>query len=188
MGGPRRRALRLRDHDYATPGIYFVTVCTKGRALLFGEVVDGAMVCGAVGDAVRSAWDALPSVHCGLLVDAFVVMPNHVHGVIVLTGEGESGQDGAARCRPPLLGAVVRGFKARATLAARRLPESPVGIGAGGSGAGAIWQRGFYEHVVRNEHALDRVRRYIAENPARWALDRENPVAAARDMREEWEA
>jgi REP element-mobilizing transposase RayT len=152
---PRRRSLRLPGHDYSQAGAYFITACIHNRAMLLGEVMDGDVRLNEMGAIVQQTWDDLPTHYHGIDLDAFIVMPNHVHGIIILADASE---------RRHAIPEIVRGFK---TFSARRVNER--------SGqSGVRWQRGYYEHVVRNEKALDRIRAYIANNPARWADDPEN--------------
>ena len=123
--------------------------------MLFGEVIDDNVRLNEMGTIVQQTWDDLPTHYHGIDLDAFIVMPNHVHGIIILADESARGH---------AIPEIVRGFK---TFSARRVNER-----AGKSGV--RWQRGYYEHVIRNEKALDRIRAYIANNPARWADDPEN--------------
>ena len=152
---PRRRSLRLPGYDYSQAGAYFITACTQNRVMLFGEVIDCDVRLNEMGAIVQQSWDDLPTHYRGIDLDAFIVMPNHVHGIIIVADQCE---------RHHAIPEVVRGFK---TFSARRVNER-----AGKSGV--LWQRGYYEHVIRNEKALDRIRAYIANNPARWADDPEN--------------
>jgi REP element-mobilizing transposase RayT len=189
---PNRRSLRLKGYDYAQAGAYFVTICTQGRVCLFGEVVDGAMRLNEFGEMVRGCWLAIPDHFPHVALDAFVIMPNHVHGIVWIvdaTTDAVGNVVGATHASvrathasplpslpQPLLrprgpqrrsiGAVVGSFKsaaARCINAYRKTPGIP------------IWQRNYYEHVIRNEASLDGVRAYIVNNPLQWALDRENP-------------
>ena len=190
----RRRSIRLRGYDYSQPGAYFVTICTHDRQCLFGDVVDGAMVLNPYGKIVWDEWfrtaEIRPYVH--LYAQEFVVMPNHIHGIIWIVGDGtETATDSAmvvgATGRSPLhgrsplpprgplphsLGSFIAGFKSAVT---KRINEM-----RGTSGA-PVWQRNYYEHIIRNDASLQRIRRYIAENPLRWHLDRENPGRVAED-------
>ena len=145
----RRRPLRLPGYDYAQTGDYFVTVCTCTHATLFGTIADGAMRLNDRGQVVHDTWLHLPD-HYPIELDAFVVMPNHAHGIVVI---------GAGLKPAPTLSEIVRAFK---TFSARRIGHP-------------IWQRNFYEHIIRNETALERIRQYIVDNPAQWEFDRENP-------------
>jgi len=152
---PRRRSLRLPSYDYSQAGAYFITVCTLDRIILFGEVIDDDVRLNEFGMLVKQTWDSLPTHYGGIDLDAFIVMPNHMHGIIILSDKPQT------RCAIP---EIVRGFK---TFSARRVNEC-------GGRRGALWQRGYYEHVVRNEKALNRIRDYIANNPAQWTDDPDN--------------
>jgi REP element-mobilizing transposase RayT len=186
-----RRSLRLKGYDYAQAGAYFVTICTQGRVCLFGEVEDGEMRLNEFGEMVRGCWLAIPDHFPHVALDAFVIMPNHVHGIVWIVDATTDavGNVGATHASPvqthasPLpsspqpsvrprgpqrrsIGAVVGSFKsatARCINADRKTPGTPV------------WQRNYYEHVIRNEASLDGIRAYIVNNPLQWALDRENP-------------
>lgn len=147
----RRKRLRLATFDYSTPGAYFVTVCARGGACLFGRVASGRNEPSRLGRIVEGAWRSIPRHHPGVHLDAFVLMPNHVHGILWL---GRAGQ-----VRPLRLPAVVGAFKARASRIAGR----------------PLWQRGYHERVVRGEAELAALRTYIVENPLRWTLDRDPP-------------
>ena len=147
---PPCRSLRLPGYDYSQAGAYFITACTHNRAMLFGGVIDGDVRVNEMGTTVQQTWDDLPAHYNGIDLDAFIVMPNHVHGIIILADESE---------RRHAIPDIVRGFK---TFSARRVNERA-------GKRGVLWQRGYYEHVIRNEKALDCVRAYIANIPARWA-------------------
>jgi REP element-mobilizing transposase RayT len=158
----RRTSLRLPDYDYATPGAYFVTVCIKDRKCILGEIRDGEMHGSGLGRIAEETWLGLPHHYPEIGLDDFIVMPNHVHGLLWLN-EPASG-----------LSEVIRGFKtfsAKRINQARRTPGQPV------------WQRRFYDHVVRSEHALDKIRAYILNNPAQWHLDQENPEVARAGLK-----
>jgi len=154
---PQRRRLRLPEYDYAQAGAYFVTLCTRGHACLFGMVLDREMQRNAAGEAVVRCWDEIPRHFPNVELDAFVVMPNHVHGVLLLLGDeaedtGEPAR--AGRARPPHV--VVGSFKSAVS---RRL--------------GPVWQRSYWERVVRSGEELDQIRDYIEDNPLRWPVDAE---------------
>lgn len=175
-----RKTIRLKGYDYSQAGAYFVNICTQNRECLFGKVVEGEMVINEVGLMIQSVWDELPRYYSSVDVDAFVVMPNHIHGILVLTdfivGAGlracpDGGQpQGVA---PTLsLPDVVHRFKSftnnRYQHGVNRNSWRPF--------PGRLWQRNYYEHIIRNEDELNRVRRYIVENPLKWHFDRENPA------------
>jgi len=183
-----RRSIRLRGYDYLQSGAYFVTVCTKDRECLFGEVMDGEMRWNEAGRIVQTTWAELPSHYPGVQIDEFVVMPNHVHGIVVLSEHHGNERDVGAQFiappigiaatskgainRAPTLGSVVRAFKARITTAINGIRQTP-GV--------PVWQRNYYEHIIRADDDLNRIRQYIIDNPAQWAFDRENPSNSVID-------
>ena len=187
---PHRRALRLQGYDYAQAGAYFVTVCTRDRLCDLGHVENGEMVLSKTGQLAHAAWKVLPQHYPGVRLDAWVIMPNHVHGIIWLVGNerrpvGADPQPAQwpsdpVRSRPGPVGAgfkparhglpeIVRAFK---TFSARRINEARNTTGS------QFWQRNYYEHVIRGEDALTRIRQYIVDNPAKWHEDPENPNVA----------
>jgi len=186
-----RRSIRLPAYDYAQAGAYFVTIVCKDRECAFGEVVDGEMVLNEPGRMIETVWRELPQHYAGVEVDTLVVMPNHVHGIIILVGAGPCARpDNPRRSRgvggqpqgvaPTVsLPDVVHRFKSLTTARYRRgvLQDRWPPF------SGRLWQRNYYEHVIRNEEELNTIRQYVADNPARWADDRENPdnVGAVRE-------
>jgi len=178
----QRKPLRLLEYDYSVPGAYFVTLCTQNRACLYGEVADETMALNASGKIVDTVWHSLPTHYPNIILDAFVVMPNHVHGILFLhpptiMNEGvinhapTQGQDnvGAQFIAPNnnvALGPIVRGFKARSTFLINRLLQRH---------NVKTWQPGYYDHIIRDDTDLARIRTYIHNNPTQWAWDTENP-------------
>ena len=176
-----RRSIRLKGYDYSQPGAYFVTICTQDRVCLFGDVIGGEMQVNALGEIVQAVWDGLSEHYPFVVLDAFVVMPNHVHGVIIITepmvGAGLKPAPTKPVCQHHGLSEIVRAFK---TFSARRIN------GLRGTSGVPIWQRNYYEHIIRTEDALQRIREYIATNPLRWHLDRENPHRLGEDEFDQW--
>ena len=171
-----RRSIRLRGYDYSQAGAYFITLCAQNRECLFGYVLGDAIRLNDAGRFVKNVWDALPDHYAGVTLDAFVVMPNHVHGIILLHDVGAQfiapNNDQGAINRAPTVGEIIRAFKARCTHGINQL-RSVRGV--------STWQRNYYEHIIRNEPSLQEIRKYISNNPAQWANDRENPdVVGAR--------
>lgn len=187
----RRRSVRLKGHDYADPGAYFVTMCTRDRACLFGHVVNGDMHLDEAGEIAQRCREDIPHHFPHAALDAMAIMPNHVHGVIVITeppptppSKGEasvppdmsedlSGSHASPLRQRPIgtqpgsLSAIVQNFKSISTRkinAARSAPGTP------------LWLRNYYEHVVRNDAELMAIRDYILSNPARWDDDENNPL------------
>jgi len=137
-----------------------VTICSHARRCVFGEIIDETVHLHPTGHIVQAVWRNLPNHFTGVALDEFIVMPNHIHAIVVLTGERAGAMN-----RAPTLGEVIRGFKARSSVERRKsLGDNAV-----------LWQRNYFEHVVRNDADLSRVREYIADNPRRWAEDEENP-------------
>jgi REP element-mobilizing transposase RayT len=173
---PHRKQLRLRGYDYAFPGVYFVTICSAGKLAVFGAVSGEKIVLSPAGEIVRSEWIALAERFAGLLLDEFVIMPNHLHGVLAFVGRagGASlGPTGGASPAPeggaspsPTLFAVMGAFKSISTIKVNKL------LGRRGV---PLWQRSYYEHIVRTGEDLRKIQRYILENPLIWSLDPENP-------------
>jgi REP element-mobilizing transposase RayT len=172
----RRRSLRLRGYDYGQAGAYFVTICTQDRHCLFGEADRHSIRLNEDGRMLTDLWMDIPSRFRDVALDSFIVMPNHLHGIVVLPD-----LCGKATARPAegalaTLGSVVGAFKSATTLEYIR----GVRTRAWPAFRRHLWQRSYYEHVIRNEMSLDRIRRYIVENPGRWAFDKENPFRDER--------
>jgi len=188
----RRHSIRLKGYCYASPGAYFVTIVTHNRMCIFGSAVGGVMRLNVWGEIASAHWGEIPSHYSNVTLDAFVVMPNHVHGILIIrpslgvvigVGAQHAAPDdnwGAQHAAPLLaiqhvppanmlpgsLGAIVRSYKSAVTKhigMSRTSTEMPV------------WQRNYYEHIVRNEKDLLRIRDYILDNPLHWDDDRENP-------------
>ncbi len=168
----RRRSLRLKGYDYTEAGAYFVTMVVQNRLCLFGGIVAEEMRLNEAGEMVRSAWESLPRRFPGIEVDAFVAMPNHVHGILVIDRPVEAFiRRAPARDAPTTttLGAVVGAYKSLTAVEYAR--SAPTTIRP------RLWQRNYYEHVIRNDESLNEIRQYICDNPAQWSFDRENPSA-----------
>jgi REP element-mobilizing transposase RayT len=172
----RRRSIRLPGYDYSQAGAYFVTICTHRRRCLLGEIREAEVHLFDLGRVVVGCWEEIPRHFPHLSLDAWIVMPNHVHGILVISEypiDDETGHAcdavGARHASP--LPTIIGAFK---SAAARRINDRLATPGA------PVWQRGYYEHVVRNERALHRLRQYIAANPERWPHDRENPNRRGR--------
>ena len=172
-----RRSIRLPGYDYAQPGAYFITVCVHDRRSLFGEVIDGQMRLNEAGRMVERWWRQLPNKFASAMVDEFVVMPNHIHGIVINVGADprvRPGPDDAAN-QDTLMGAplpgILRWFKTMTTNEYIR----GVRDGRWTPFSGRLWQRNYYEHVVRDEKGLNAAREYVRHNPAKWSEDIENP-------------
>ena len=153
---PKRKQIRLADFDYSTNGAYFVTVCTKNRRNLFGPVGASSVSARMITKTFLNTIKSFPAVESPI----FVVMPNHFHAIMVI-----SRLEGVAS---PSLADVMKSFKIQSTLEYIKLVKS----GIVPSFDGQIWQRSYYDHVIRNQHDYEEIYRYIYENPLKWELDK----------------
>lgn len=169
----RRRSIRLQEYDYRQNGAYFITICTHNRVELFGTIAEQDIRLNDWGKIAEMCWQEIPEHFPRVELDEFVFMPNHLHGIIVLA------DNVGARHVVPLQGeefgkptsgsvaTIVRSFKAAVSKRIRkssRLADE------------RIWQRNYYEHVIRDEKSLNSIRQYIQANPANWESDVENPL------------
>ncbi len=167
----RRKSLRLGGYDYSQPGAYFVTICTFKSRNLLGEVHNREMFLNDAGRIVERNWLEIPEHFLIADLDSFIVMPNHIHGILVLidVGRGTACRAPTERFGKPIpdsLPTIIRSFKAAATRRLNIFKNTP---------GDTLWQRNYYEHIIRSEESLNRIRKYIVENPLRWAEDPENP-------------
>ena len=182
----RRKSLRLSGYNYARAGAYFVTICANARKNLFGTIVKDEMHLNETGCMIDTCWQELASYYPEVKLDYFTVMPNHIHGIIFIVGAGSprpemplTPLDGETPPLPryPNLSKIIGYFKYQSTKQVNKAYQTP---------GTKLWQRGFYDHVIRDEDSLNRIRAYIETNPLRCHLDRENPVASARDDFDLW--
>ncbi|MDY6939589.1 MAG: transposase [Cyanobacteriota bacterium] len=161
-----RRSIRLSGYDYGQAGAYFVTICTHQKYCWFGEIRQGVMYQNFLGSAVAAIWHNLPSHFPFLELDAFVVMPNHLHGILIITNARPlSTPESRKGTKSGSVGAIVQNFKSTSTRRINRINGDRK----------TIWQRNYYEHIIRTDRAYENIRRYILENPPRWHNDDENP-------------
>ena len=170
----QRRSIRLKDYDYSQAGAYFVTMCTHKKECVLGNVINGEMQLNECGRAVKEEWVKTAEIRNNVELDVSVVMPNHFHGILAIVDDCR----GTARCAPTVgnrqfgkmtsasVPAIIRSFKSAVS---RRINELR------GTPRTPIWQRNYYEHVIRNEDDLNEIREYIVNNPLKWDLDSENP-------------
>ncbi|MCS6885522.1 MAG: transposase [Acidobacteriota bacterium] len=227
-----RRSIRLKGYDYAQPGAYFITIVTQDRECLFGDVVDGKMRLNAMGQIVQQCWQDIPCHFPHAELDAFVVMPNHIHGIVVITDTNVGAWHVGTRHAVPLhhatpippppmppqdpiplsnptpphdavlprniptspnvntprteqfgkpvastIPTIIRSFKSAVTQRINALCSNP---------GAPVWQRNYYEHIIRDEQSLSHIRQYIRDNPLRWMFDRVNPNATTYDVENTW--
>ena len=176
----RRRTTRLTDYDYSRSGGYFVTICTHHRNCLFAEIVDGKAILNEFGKIVESRWWDLPNRYPGVEIDQFVIMPNHLHGILIINEysvgaihelplqqrKGSPEIQMRKNRRKMLLPKIIGFLKMNSAKEINEIRKT--------SGQ-PVWQRNYYEHVIRNEKDLARIYEYIENNPLQWHLDEENP-------------
>ena len=167
-----RRSIRLKEYDYTQAGAYFITICSHQRGHVFGEIIDGEMKLNPWGEIARAEWfkTTVLRPYVELHEDEFVVMPNHAHGIMWLNDDVGARHRRAPteKIGKPVVGSIptiVRAYKSAVTHAINGL-ESSRGC--------VVWQRNYYEHVIRNERELSAIARYIYYNPFYWQLDRDN--------------
>jgi REP element-mobilizing transposase RayT len=176
----KRRSIRLPGYDYAKSGAYFITICTYNRETLFGEIIGGKglrpdnvypeMICNDFGEIVAAEWMRSAAIRSEIAMDKFVIMPNHLHGIVLIYGRGDrpvAPTEEHLGPKPRSVGALIAGFKSAVTKqinAIRQTPYAPV------------WQRNYYEHIIRNGNDMKKIQEYIQNNPSNWLNDEENPV------------
>jgi putative transposase len=183
---PHRHSIRLPGYDYSQEGAYFVPIVAQDRRCLFGCVKDGEMVLNEVGCVVSVQWLQLAYRFTNLELGEWVIMPNHVHGILVITGKGEASSDklyvpikspikDASPLRPNgtipgSVGAIIQNFN---SVASRKINA------CSGKAKELIWQRNYYEHIIRNERDMLAITDYILTNPLNWEKDEENQAQIA---------
>jgi REP element-mobilizing transposase RayT len=183
----------LKDFDYARNGAYFVTICTQNRECIFGDVVDGKMVLNDVGKMIHEIWNRIPLFYFGIELGVFIAMPNHIHGIIEIVGAAPCGRPDSIKKIPTRIGQltardgqpqgvaptrnrlslfdIVHRFK---TLTTKKYIDG-VKNNFWPPFEKRIWQRNYYEHVIRNDNEYGRICEHIHFNPENWCEDEENP-------------
>jgi len=189
-GYHNRRSIRLSGHDYSQPGYYFVTICIHDRKeRLFGDIIEHKLILNEYGKCVEQCWREIPIHFPNVSIDEFIVMPNHVHGIIKIDhypaagvnndsplrrrGDNYSSQQIKKPCgTSKTIGSIVRGFKIGVTkLIHEQLPDF------------VVWQRNYYDQIIRDEKALFFIRRYIKENPYKWGRDKEKHIKNENEIK-----
>jgi len=171
-----RRSIRFRGYDYSAPGAYFVTIDTHRMKCLFGKIKNGVMILNPCGQIVSDFWSAIPTHYPNVQLDDFIVMPNHIHGIIMINDIAVGRETAGAtqwvaptNPRPTLapnsIGSIVGQFKSAATKKIIKSHIMPMP---------RIWQRNYHEHIIRSSDELRRIRKYIRDNPLRWDAEKSN--------------
>lgn len=193
----RRHSIRLKNYDYSRAGAYFLTLCAWKKECHFGIIENSEIRMNEIGRIIDEEWLRTPMIRKEIDLDVFIVMPNHIHGIVVINdgvngeGAGDDGvngdganndranNDGAngrsplpghnarLQMRPKSVSSFVAGYKSAVTARINRLRNTP---------GAPVWQRNYYEHIIRDENELSRIREYIMTNPLKWAEDKENPL------------
>jgi putative transposase len=175
-----RRSIRLPGYDYSQSGAYFVTICAYQRQCLFGDVVDGQIILNQYGAIVADEWQKSSVIRREIELDAWVVMPNHFHGIVIINNPvGANGRSPLHHCyrspqpgnapvqmKPKSLSSLMAGFKSITTKKINILRDTP---------ATPLWQRNYYEHIIRDRDAMNKIRQYIINNPVSWKIDQLHP-------------
>ena len=182
MQNKNRKSIRLKEFDYSEPGDYFITICVDDRSCLFGEIVDSEMILNEAGKMISKWWLELKDKFSNVYLDEFIIMPNHIHGILtILCEEDNSSTVGEPLCglpengRPhraaPTISDIIDWFKTMTTNQYIR----NVKINGWKPFNKQIWQRSFHDHIIRNDYDLEEIRTYIISNPAIWDRDKNNP-------------
>lgn len=169
----RIESSRLKNYDYSNHGAYFITIVTKYRTCFFGDIVNDKMVLNDFGKIADKFWKEIPEHFPHAILDEYIIMPNHVHGIIILDNNVETPDDcvetpklgvstGMEIVKRQPIGVIINQFKRICTITIRELD---INFG---------WQSRFHDHVIRNEKSLNRIRQYIIDNPKNWLSDKLN--------------
>ena len=172
---PRRKSIRLQKYNYSSPGYYFITICTQSRRCLFGEIDNGKMKLNNMGKMVKNVCESLPEHHL-VELDVFQIMPNHIHGIIFIRvgatlavaldniiragASPAPTSDTVGPNNAVTIGNIVGAFKSLVSNECLKIFKSQ------NEYMGKLWQRNYYEHIIRNENELNRIRKYIIDNPS----------------------
>jgi REP element-mobilizing transposase RayT len=166
-----RQSIRLKEYNYSQPGEYFVTICTYEKKCVFGKIIEEKIILSPLGEIAKKCWEEIPEHFPNVRLDEYMIMPNHVHGIIVITKRRDLINQIPTEINFPLmknpkmtLGKIIRNYKARST---KYIHDSGY--------VDFQWQSLFYDRIVRGDKELNNIRNYITDNPLKWYLDEENP-------------
>lgn len=179
-----RKSIRLKEYDYSQAGAYFVTICAHERQCVFSEIADGQLRLNEIGRIVEDEWRKTAEIRGNVEMDVSVIMPNHLHGILIITDSAVGATRDIANGRgmarhapttmqrkfgqpiPGTLPTIIGAFKSAVTKRINKLRNTP---------NAPVWQRNYYEHIIRNEKDYLRIYEYILNNPAKWQEDHDNP-------------
>ncbi len=183
-----RKSIRLKGYDYAQEGLYFITICCQDRACIFGEVIDGKMTLNDYGEIVHQEWLATEKIRLNTVIHEFIIMPNHIHGIIEITFKNKITESEIGKFQSPsqTIGSIIRGFKIAAIKKIKERILNSEFISSRGELQFApttekiinlnfkIWQRNYYEIIIRNKKSYINISNYIINNPSKWKEDKFN--------------
>jgi REP element-mobilizing transposase RayT len=181
-----RKSIRLHEYDYSSPGMYFITLCAQDKKCLFGDIVDDEMRLNEFGKIAQQQWLSIPNRFDDICLDEFIVMPNHMHGIIKIVGAPLAGalsnnvapgnKRAPARGAPTMggatvaIGVIIGAYKSLCVhQCLQYIKQNNKNLILG-----KLWQRNYYEHIIRNEISLNKIREYIINNPIQWQFDHYN--------------
>lgn len=161
-----RRSIRLKGYDYTKEGMYFITICCHQHKCWFGEIENENIILNDYGLIAHNQWADLSTRFSNIELDEFVIMPNHVHGIIIInsSGSGASPDPTNPNTKNPTIGGMVGAYKSLVAVDCLKIfkPKNDTRI------MGKLWQRNYYEHIIRNEQSFNRISEYIRNNPKNW--------------------
>ena len=159
-----RKQLRLNDFDYSGGGYYFITICTKNKTAFFGKIENEEIILNKNGKVAEKYWGQIPEHYQNVVLDEYIIMPNHIHGILIVGGDSKTGQCPVTTDKKSSYGIVSKVVNSYKGIVTKTI-KSTLGE------MNFAWQRSFYDHVIRNDKALTEIRQYIQNNPLKWHLD-----------------
>lgn len=179
-----RRSIRLKGFDYSKQGLYFITLCTNNREHIFGQIKDGTLELNQFGKIAYDEWLESTNIRNNISLGEFIIMPNHMHGIICIEKQiSTNNKIGEFKSPSNNLGAIIRGYKGSTTKKINQLKRKDTGVSQytpkdtgvlqyAPNRIGSIWQRNYYEHIIRTEKAFNNISNYIINNPKNWGKDK----------------
>ncbi len=159
-----RKRNRLQEYDYSQSGYYFVTLCTKNHKSFLGKIINGKMILNQFGELITSNWIKIQTLHNNIELDEFVIMPNHIHGIIIINYVGNANFAFPTDRTKMLLSKIIQQFKRACSIDTKNKFKNKL----------LLWQRSYYERIIRNEKELYQIRKYIIQNPLKWEIENDS--------------
>ena len=158
-----RRSLRIPGYDYSQNGAYFITICTHNHKCIFGNIIDGEMKLNGFGEIAWEYMNTIPEHFLYIDLGEIIIMPNHVHGIIIINETNSECNGVGVQHAAPLLSTIVRSYKSSVTNQINKIRNTP---------KSPVWQRNYWEHIIRDEKSFDEISTYIINNPGKWQFDK----------------